>query len=345
MMYYLPPEWHPQDAVMLTWPHEATDWVDHLHEVELTYLVIASEILKRQALIVVCHSSKVEQSVKALLKKNEVDISKLLTYIIPTNDTWARDHGPISLVNSSGAVLCLDYIFNGWGEKFDYRLDNAINRNLIPKAEIKANYKSKKFILEGGSIEVDGEGHLITTQACLLNPNRNPKKNQQKIEQELKSELGIECIFWLKSGHLEGDDTDAHIDTLVRFAPNNTLVYVQCLDPLDTHFTSLKKMEAELQQLRNKNGEPFKLVPLPLPEPCFNSQNERLPATYANFLIINHAVLLPIYNQPKLDEIAIIQVQKAFPKYEIVAIDCTTLINQFGSLHCISMQLPKGFLS
>lgn len=350
MTYRLPPEWHPQDAVMLTWPHANTDWAPYLTEVEPVYIEISRQVLKRQSLVVICHDEAVQTHVQALLNTSDINIGdmdthQLYTFVIPCNDTWARDHGPIILVNEQKKSLSLDFVFNGWGNKYESSLDNAINKSLLKQPAIHAEYKAVDLVLEGGGIEVDGKGHLLTTEQCLLNPNRNSKLSREKIEIQLNQHLGTQKVLWLKHGYLAGDDTDSHIDTLARFAPNNTITYVQCSDESDEHFDELSKMEQELQALRNCDGLGFNLIPLPMPIACFNEEGERLPATYANFLIINGAILFPTYCQEKADKIALEQIHKAFPQYDIIAVNCLPLIQQFGSLHCISMQLPQGFLA
>lgn len=363
MSYYLPPEWHPQDAVMLTWPHANTDWAPYLAEVEPVYIEISRQILKRQSLLVICHDEFVQAHVQGLLNTavirnscidtDSVNTNQLYTFVIPCNDTWARDHGPITLVNENKDTKSLDFIFNGWGNKYESSLDNAINKSLLQQPIIKATYETVDWVLEGGGIEVDDQGHLLTTELCLLNSNRNGELSREEIELKLKQHFGIQKVLWLKHGYLAGDDTDSHIDTLARFAPGNTIVYVQCLDENDEHFDELDKMQQELQALRTCNGQAFNLIPLPMPEACFEQEQgqnqaqkgERLPATYANFLIINDAILFPTYRQEETDKLALRQIEKAFPQYDIIAVDCLPLIQQFGSLHCISMQLPQGFLA
>jgi len=329
---------------MLTWPHADTDWAPYLSEVEPVYVEIARQVLKRQSLVVICHNELVQTHVQAL-----IDTGQLYTFVIPCDDTWARDHGPITLVNEQKQTQSLDFIFNGWGNKYESTLDNAINKNLLKQPVIQASYEAVDLVLEGGGIEVDDNGHLLTTEQCLLNPNRNSKRSREKIEFELNKRLGSKKILWLKHGYLAGDDTDSHIDTLARLAPDNTITYVQCSDESDEHFDELNKMEQELQALRTCDGQTFTLIPLPMPAACFeqklSKKGERLPATYANFLIINGAILFPTYRQQETDTLALTQIQKAFPQYDIIAVDCLPLIQQFGSLHCISMQLPQGFFA
>ena len=335
-----PAEWFPQSAVQLTWPHEETDWKEMLEEVTETYIRIAFEIASREELIIVApEAEKVESLLKEKLPKR---VNENIRYFsCPTNDTWARDHAFIS-VFTQGELQLLDFCFNGWGNKFEAQKDNEINRSLFSSGLIKGNYKDcLSVVLEGGSIESDGQGTLLTTSSCLLSKERNPNMSKNEIEEYLKKELHSERVLWLDYGELEGDDTDGHIDTLARFCSKDTISYVKCYDSQDTHFLELSKMEKQLESFRTASGEPYNLLPLPLPEPII-FEGERLPATYANFLIVNGAVLVPTYSQKEKDEMAVKAIQKAFPKLEVVGIDCCSLIKQHGSLHCSAMQYPKS---
>ena len=293
--------------VQLTWPHEGTDWAPILDEITAVYEEMAREIRKREPLLIVDS--------------------------IPHNDTWARDHGFIS-VESEESVFLLDFCFNGWGEKFDAVLDNQINKHLFEQGLVKGVYEDHlDFVLEGGSIESDGKGTIFTTECCLMAPHRNQPLTKQEIEDRLKEWLGAERIVWLQHGSLIGDDTDGHIDTLVRICPNDTLLYTGG----DKDHPDLALMEEELKSLRTLEGKPYRLLKLPLPRPLFDN-GDRLPATYANYLVVNGAVLVPTYNQPDLDEEAMRIIGQAFPDREIVGIDCRTVIKQHGSLHCCTMQ-------
>ena len=300
-------EWEPQSAVQLTWPHKDTDWAPILPEITAVYEEMKREIESRETVVVVDD--------------------------IPHNDTWARDHGFIT-VEENGQLILLDFKFNGWGEKYAAELDNDINRQLYEQQLVKGIYESHlDFVLEGGSIESDGKGTIFTTTCCLMAPHRNQPLTQQEIEQQLKEWLGAERIVWINHGSLIGDDTDGHIDTLVRIAPNDTLLYIGA----DDEHPDLLLMEQELQQLRTIDGHPYRLLRLPMPRPIYDD-GERLPATYANYLVINGAVLVPTYNQPDLDQEAISTIGKAFPEREIIGIDCRAVIRQHGSLHCCTMQ-------
>jgi len=255
-----------------------------------------------------------------------------------TDDTWARDCSGITILQNDTATV-IDFTFTGWGDKFDATLDNALTSKL--KSLYGAHYQKERFILEGGAIESNGEGLLLTTSHCLMNPNRNKKLTQKfEVEAILKEILGVQKTLWLDHGYLAGDDTDSHIDTLARFVSKNTIVYVKCKDEEDEHFEALSKMETELMAMRDLNGEKFKLIALPMTEATYYD-GERLPATYANFLIINGAVLVPTYNDPH-DTEALEILQKVFIDREIIPINCSVLIRQHGSLHCVSMQFPQA---
>ena len=285
-----------------------------LEEITATYEEMAREIRKREELIIVGE---------------------------PSNDTWARDHGFISLVDDQGGRRLLDFRFNGWGEKFPAELDNAINRRLYDEGRIKGEYiDCLDFVLEGGSIESDGIDTVFTTSCCLLAPHRNQPMTKEQIEMRLKKALCAERVVWIDHGSLTGDDTDGHIDTLVRVCPDDTLLYIGCDDPQDEQYEGLKRMEEQLRTFRTLEGKPYKLVKLPLPR-LIRFEGDRLPATYANFLVINGAVLCPTYDQPDLDAEALRLIGEAFPDREIVGIDCRSIIKQHGSLHCCTMQYPR----
>lgn len=262
----------------------------------------------------------------------------------PSNDTWARDHGFITLISDCGlAPKLLDFKFNGWGEKFPSRLDNALNRRLYDERRFDGKYVDHlDFVLEGGSIESDGKGTVFTTTCCLMAPHRNQPLSKDEIEVRLKEYLYADRILWIDYGSLTGDDTDGHIDTLVRVCPDDTLIYVGCEDVNDEQYEGLRLMKEQLVTFRTVEGNPYKLVELPMPRPIYGDDHERLPATYANFLIMNNAVLCPTYNQPDNDEKALRLIANVFPDREIVGIDCRTIIRQHGSLHCCTMQFPKG---
>lgn len=330
----LPAEWEPQEAVMLAWPHELTDWNYMLDEVRACYINIANAIVKHARLIVVapdCAAAKVSLA--------GLDESKISYIDIDTNDTWARDFGAILTVDSDGCTIVNDFKFNGWGLKFAANLDNLVTRKMWDKGIWSERYNNcLGFVLEGGSIESDGEGTILTTSECLMSPNRNGDLTKGEIEHKLCETFGADRVLWLDHGALAGDDTDSHIDTLARLAPENTILYVGCDDRDDEHYEELKKMEAQILSLKRKDGMPYNCIALPLPDPIYDEDGERLPATYANFLILNKAVLVPVYGQKRKDELALQMMKIVFPDHEIIGIDCNALIKQHGSLHCVTMQ-------
>lgn len=337
---YLPAEWFPQSGVMLTWPHRETDWADILEDVENCYIEMAVQISQREKLLIVCPDKD-----EVIPKLRKCRFENILFATLPTNDTWARDHGPITVFIDDKPVLC-DFTFNGWGLKFAANYDNQITRNLFDLGVFsrEVSYKNMlHFVMEGGSIESDGFGTILTTKECLCSPNRNQYLSQMEIESYLKGIFGLKQVLWLSSGYLSGDDTDSHIDTLARFCDEKTIAYVKCDDPEDEHYISLKAMEEELKSFRTLQMEPYRLIPLPMADPVYDG-NSRLPATYANFLILNDVVLVPFYNSDK-DIVAQQELQRIFIDREVIGIDCTPLIKQHGSLHCVTMQFPLGVIS
>lgn len=330
-MRYFPAEFEPQSFVQLIFPHPQSDWAPYLEEARQCFVNIATAVARYEPCLIVCDDV---ETVKSYFGSHE----NLIFVPYQTNDTWARDCSVLTVIDENeDEPLLLDFTFTGWGGKFDASRDNAMSSAIAHV--YGAPMKTIDLILEGGGVESNGAGSLLTTAECLLNPNRNPHLSKEQTEEMLKKEFGVEQILWLNHGYLAGDDTDSHIDTLARFIDTDTIMYVKCDDAEDEHYEALQKMEAELKQLRDPDGEPFRLVPLPMCSPA-HYDGERLPATYANFLIINGAVLLPVYNDPH-DAEAIEICRKAFKGRDIVPIDCSVLIRQHGSLHCVTMQFPE----
>jgi len=332
---------------MLTWPHPGTDWAARLEEVEPVFEAIARAVLRFEHLVISCeHVFRLQdlgQDLNRYAEDNALP-GRVITVPAPANDTWARDHGPITVDTGEGPEL-LDFRFNAWGGKFPWEKDDALNRHLANAGVFgTAPLKPVDFVLEGGSIESDGEGTLLTTSECLLTPSRNPSLDRTAIEHLLAEVLGSNRVLWLNHGYLAGDDTDSHIDTLARFCAPDHICYVTCPDVADEHYSALAAMEEELKEFRQENGKPYRLTALPWPDPIHDEDGERLPATYANFLIINGAVLLPIYGVVQDDE-AINVMQGIFPDREIIPIDCRPLVYQHGSLHCVTMQIPAGVVN
>lgn len=331
----LPAEWEEQGFVQLTWPHANSDWGAYLDVVEPVFVRLAYEIAQKEGLLVVADD---DDRVAKTLRDGGVNMQNVKIAEIASNDTWARDHGGLTIEKDGGEAVVMDFIFNGWGLKFAADKDNLITQNL-KKAGFFKKIKSVPFALEGGAIETDGEGTLLSTTECMLSKNRNKGLSKSKIEKKLFKYLGFDRALWLEHGYLAGDDTDSHIDTLARFCDKETICYVSCDDRDDEHYIELKLMEEELKKFKTKDGKHYKLVKLPMPSAKYDEDGQRLPATYANFLIINGAVLVPTYND-KNDAEALKIFKKLFKDREIIGIDASPLILWHGSIHCVSMQYP-----
>lgn len=334
-------EWDNQDGILIAWPHAGTDWAYMLDEVTACYVEMARAILEDDERLVIVAPDA--DDVKASLGQ-DVDWQRISIIELPTNDTWVRDYGPIAVFKDGRTVLT-DFTFNAWGMKFAADCDNLVTSRLQARGVFKAplvNYRD--LVLEGGSIETDGNGTVLTTTCCLTAPNRNDALSREQLEQELLDRLGCVKMLWLDHGTLSGDDTDGHIDTLTRFAPDGVILYCGCDNPEDEHYEPLMKMEEDLKQMTDAEGNPYHLIKLPLPDAMYD-EISRLPATYANFLVMNHQVLVPVYGQPENDVKACELIGQAFPGRKIQGIDCRPLICQHGSLHCATMQLPEGTLT
>jgi len=331
-MKYLPAEWQKQRAILMAFPHKNSDWNNNLQTALVPFIRIAQAIAYAQPVYIICDSKD--------------DISDLfcstrnMSFIeIATNDTWIRDYGYISVVED-GEVKLLDFTFDAWGGKFEAKLDNLVNRTLHKKGYMGITpLESIDFVLEGGAIESDGWGTIMTTSACLCNVNRNGGLSKDEVEERLTAYLGAKRVFWLDHGYLAGDDTDSHIDTLARFVSENTIMYVQCLDEEDEHYVELKKMEEQLKGFRTFEDKPYSLIPLPMASAKFDDEGHRLPATYANFSITNGALVYPTYSV-KEDKIVHKIFKDFFADREIIPIECSRLIEEGGSLHCSTMQIP-----
>lgn len=335
-------EWDPQGGVLIAWPHAGTDWAYMLDEVTACYVEIVHAILEDDERLVIVTNDA--DDVRNALGP-DVDWARIRLAEMPINDTWVRDYGPIG-VYRDGQLVLADFTFNAWGMKFAADCDNQVNSHLNEQGIFDlplVNYRD--LVLEGGSIETDGNGTVMTTTCCLTAPNRNDTLSREQLEHILLERLGCVKMLWLDHGQLTGDDTDGHIDTLARFAPGGVIIFTGCDDPEDEHFEPLMKMEEQLKQFTDADGNHYHLVKLPLPAPIYEHEYFRLPATYANFLVTNHQVLVPVYGQPENDLKACQLISEAFPGRKIVGIDCRPLIQQHGSLHCATMQLPKGSLS
>lgn len=336
----MPAEWSNDVAsVLIAYPHENTDWAYMLDEARSCFNQIINSIVEDAGLIavVVTPDASATRNLLPSLPANKVCLIEL-----PTDDTWARDFGPITIAEGNIKKL-VDFQFNGWGLKFASSNDNLVNMRAHACGAFTFPLENRRsFVLEGGSVESDGRGTIMTTSECLLSPNRNGGDTREEIEETLKETLGAERVLWLDHGYLAGDDTDSHIDTLARFANDHTILYVKSYVADDPHNDALERMEAQLRTFTTADGQPYNLIGLPLPDPIYDETGERLPATYANFLITPKAILMPVYGQPMNDELATQMMKIAFPDHKIVGIDCNALIKQHGSLHCVTMQMHVG---
>lgn len=339
----VPAEWESFDAVMIAWPHADTDWAHMLPEVTECYIALTDAIVRSNLRVIVVTPDA--EALRTTLAQFPAD--KVIVAEVPTNDTWTRDYGPIAVENAAdGKTYLADFQFNGWGLKFASNHDNLVNLHLVERGLFTRNYiPHLDFAFEGGSMEVDGKGTMLSTAFCLQALNRNGFKTREQLEEYFRATLGIHTLHLLEHGHLEGDDTDSHIDTLARLAPHYTIIYVKSYNPNDAHTSDLNAMEQELMELRTAEGNPYNLLALPLPDPIYDEDGERLPATYANFLITPTTVLMPIYAQPDNDTLAEQMLRIAFPDREIITVDCRPLIKQHGSLHCATMQLKSELLN
>jgi agmatine/peptidylarginine deiminase len=331
--------WEPQAAVLIAWPHAATDWAERLVSVETTYVALAAAVTRFQHLVVVVPDTALQRHVAGLLEQAQVAPERVRFVTLPYDDTWLRDSGPVTLKAADGTFQLTDFRFTGWGGKFGAEQDDALVAGLAAAGVFgRARHKRIDWALEGGGIESDGAGTILTTWRCLA--QRHPDQSREGMNAILRDSLHAKRILWLDHGYLEGDDTDAHIDTLARFAPDNGIVFQACDDPADPHYDELQRMATELAALRTCDGQPYRLHPLPWPRPILD-EGRRLAASYANYLIVNGAVLVPAYGDPADAEAARI-IGVAHPGREIVQVPCRPLIWQNGSLHCITMQLPVG---
>jgi agmatine/peptidylarginine deiminase len=342
-MPFWPAEWAPQDGILIAWPHSGTDWSSNLAEVERTYARLLAAITRRQIAVVCVANEQVETRMRALAARADVDFGCVRVVRIAYDDTWLRDSGPVTLIDGGGHTL-LDFRFTGWGGKFDARQDDELIEGLLTRGVFASGIGHRRidFALEGGAIETDGEGALLSTWHCLA--TRHPEKTRDEIESVLRDTLMVDHFLWLEHGALDGDDTDAHIDTLARFAGPRDIVYQACGDPADPQYAGLAAMAEELASLRTRAGASYRLHALPWARSIHDKDGRRLAASYANFLILNDAVLMPGYGD-QADELAAGVLANAFPGRTIEIVPCRPLIEQNGSLHCVTMQLPRGVLS
>ena len=333
-----PAEWEPQEAILVAWPHAGTDWAERLAEVEETYIALVQAVTRYQPAWICVADDDLQTYAEARLRSARVDMSKVRFVPFDYDDTWLRDSGPITLREGDGFRV-LDFRFTAWGGKFEAGRDDRLVEALDQQGLFGGAPRQRiDFALEGGGIETDGDGTLLTTWHCLH--ERHPQASREELDARLRQWLAQDRVLWLDHGYLEGDDTDAHIDTLARFAPGDAIVFQACDDPADSHHAELQAMAADIAALRTADGRPYRLFPLPWARPIVDN-GRRLAASYANYLVINGAVLIPAYGD-RADDAAAAVLALAYPGRDIVQVPCRPLIWQNGSLHCITMQLPAG---
>jgi agmatine/peptidylarginine deiminase len=338
----LPAEWEPQSGVLVAWPHEGTDWASDLAAVEGAYVGLVDAIARFTTAVVIVADGALRRRAAARLEAAGIAAGRVRFVEADYDDTWLRDSGPITLRANGGFVL-LDFAFTGWGGKFDASRDDRLVESLVQSGLFRdARHLRIDFALEGGAIESDGAGTILTTWQCLA--QRHPGRTRDELAADLRKWLSAERVLGLEAGHLEGDDTDAHIDTLARFAPGDAIVYQHCDDPKDPHHARLTAMRAELAAMRTMDGRPYLLHALPWPRPIHDANGRRLAASYANYLVVDGAVLVPAYGDPA-DAIAAEVIGDAHPGRSALSIPCRPFIEQNGSLHCLTMQLPAGVLA
>jgi agmatine deiminase len=337
--FRMPAEWEPQAAVWLSWPHNLETWPRHFRPIPAKFAEIVAQISRREK-VRINLARPLQKRARSLINRAKAELANVEFFDHPTNDAWCRDHGPIFVKNDrTGEVALTDWRYNAWGDKYPpYDLDNKIPPRI--GAVLGLRRFENDMVLEGGSLDVNGAGLLLTTEACLLNKNRNPQLTRAQIEQNLRDWLGVHTILWLGDG-IVGDDTDGHIDDLSRFFSADGIVTVVESNRRDKNHKILQENLERLKSLRTPAGKKFKLAELPMPKPCF-CERQQMPASYANFLVINGAVLMPAFRQPRRDAAAAEVLADCFPGREIVPIDCLDLVWGLGTLHCISQQQPAS---
>lgn len=341
--FRLPAEWEPQSAILLAWPHAQTDWAARLAEVQTTYWALVQAISRFQSVLICVPDQTLQRALEKQLISRQLTQRPIRLIVAPYQDTWIRDYGPITLTNDQGAFRLYDFRFNGWGNKFAATVDDQLTAALVAQGLFQQTHRQPvDFVLEGGAIDSDGAGTVMTTWRCLQ--ARHANQSRAQLQTRLQQLFASQRVIGLEHGSLQGDDTDAHIDTLARFAGPDAIVYQACSQRDDPHYQPLQTMASELATLSTLTAQPYRLFPLPWPRPIYDDRNRRLPASYANFLMINHAVLMPSYDDPA-DTQALAILAQAFPNREIVPVPSRPLIWQNGSLHCITMQLPAGMLA
>lgn len=334
--FRMPAEWEPHAATWLSWPHNPDTWPDKFDPVPAIWARMVKELHLGETVHINVNDEAMKKSAAELLRKQGVDLSQIVFHLFPTNDCWMRDCGPIFVKDQNGVVAQTHWKFNKWGGKYPpWDLDAKIPAQMA--AFLKQPFFETGIVMEGGSLDVNGKGTLLTTESCLLNPNRNPGLSKKDIENYFRKFLGITNVLWLGDG-IEGDDTDGHVDDLSRFVDERTVVTVVEADPAEINFKPLQENLKRLQMMKDEQGRPLTVLPIPLPRPLYH-EGQRLPASYANFYIGNAAVLVPVFNDPN-DVLTLSTLEKFFPGRKVVGIPSIDLVWGLGAFHCITQQVP-----
>ncbi len=338
--YRMPAEWAPHRGTWLSWPHKEESWPGKFEPVPGIFTRMVAELVPHEEVHINVVDEAMASGVRALLRRAGVPLDRVFLHLHPTNDAWCRDHGPVFIHREAGGKVeqaVVDWGYNAWGGKYPpYDLDDEIPVRVAEAFGLPLFQPG--IVMEGGSIDVNGRGTLLTTEACLLNPNRNPRLGREDIERHLRDYLGVTHFLWLGDG-IAGDDTDGHVDDLTRFVDERTVVTVVEEDPYDENFKPLVENLERLRTMTDQDGRPLRVVELPMPRAMYQD-GQRLPASYANFYIANGVVLLPTYD-PERDEQARATLQALFPTRRVVGIDCTDLVWGLGAFHCVSQQWPQ----
>ncbi len=350
MGYRMPAEWEPHEATWLAWPHERTDWPGKFAPIPWVYADIVSRLARVERVRILIGSRQEEQSARRMLEKTGVELGAVEFFRVPTNRGWTRDFGPIFIKQSDGAspqknkrkIALTNWRFNAWAKYDDWKKDNAVTGRLIPKLKLpvwEPEFHGRPVVLEGGSIEVNGLGTLLTTEECLLSPlqARNPGLHRADLESILRDYLGATNVLWLGKG-IAGDDTHGHVDDLARFVNPTTVITVAETNPSDLNYEPLRENLARLRGMKDQDGNPLRVETLPMPSPVY-FDGQRLPASYANFYIANRVVLVPTFNDVN-DRVALDTLARLFPDREVVGIACRDLVLGLGTLHCMTQQQP-----
>ena len=337
--YHFPAEFAPHVATWLSWPHKEASWPGKIHTIFPYYCQFIKELTRGEIVRINVANEAMKAFAINRLQQEHVAMDKIEFFLNPTNDAWCRDHGPAFLVNptSEQKKVIVDWDYNAWGNKYPpYDLDDVIPTSIAKHFNIPVFHPG--IVMEGGSVEFNGKGTLMTSTACLLNPNRNPVLNKQQIEEYLFHYYGVEQILWIDEG-IVGDDTDGHIDDTVRFVNDDTVLTVIEENKSDENYSLLQHNLRQLKQMRLLNGKQLNIVELPMPDQVI-WEDQRLPASYANFYIANSSVIVPIYRCAK-DDTALHVIQSCFPDRDVIGIDSTEIIWGLGSFHCLSQQEPE----